>query len=134
VGSHIDNVDTTADHIDNVDTYAKTYQGPHDSDPDKRNNGDALQKGDLYFNTSNGNMRVYVDDTSKWKDSYTDVPDNFVEPTTGSDTLLKEKIDLDVDKDFTIGSDEYVTCFGLTVDDDKTLTVDGYLVDNDFRK
>ena len=63
VSSSIDSVNITAGSIDNVNTYAKTYIGPKDEDPDKRNDGSDLQLGDLYFNTNNSTFKVYSKDS-----------------------------------------------------------------------
>lgn len=52
-------VSTVAANVADVTNFADVYQGPKSSDPTLRNDGTALQAGDLYFNTTNGEMRVY---------------------------------------------------------------------------
>jgi len=42
--------------------FVEQYQGPKSEDPTERNDGNALQVGDLYFNTANKEMRVYNSD------------------------------------------------------------------------
>jgi len=42
-----------------ADTFDDTYLGAKSSDPATDNDGDALSAGDLYFNTSADNLRVY---------------------------------------------------------------------------
>jgi hypothetical protein len=42
-----------------ADTFDDTYLGAKSSDPSTDNDGDALTAGDLYFNTSADNLRVY---------------------------------------------------------------------------
>ena len=44
------------------EAYIKMYLGPKDSDPTTRNDGSVLQVGDLYFNTTSKEMRVYNSD------------------------------------------------------------------------
>ena len=44
--------------------WVEAYQGTHDSDPDNRNDGSDLQKGDLYYNDSDDVMKVYTG--SEW--------------------------------------------------------------------
>jgi len=59
VATNIDNVNITAGSITDVNTYAKTYLGPKDTEPATRNDGTALQTGDLFFDTSVGMMKVF---------------------------------------------------------------------------
>lgn len=47
-----------ADNMADVTNFADVYQGPKSSPPTLRNNGSPLQAGDLYFDTTLGNMRV----------------------------------------------------------------------------
>ena len=42
-----------------ADTFDDTYLGAKSSDPSEDNDGDSLTAGDLYFNTSANNLRVY---------------------------------------------------------------------------
>lgn len=80
VSSNISNVNTVAANIadvnvvaDNIDAVAGAkslslvYQGPKSTNPTLRNDGTAIQTGDLYFNTTNDRMRVYETGTG-WID------------------------------------------------------------------
>ena len=49
-----------------ADSFDDTYLGAKSSDPTVDNDGDALNAGDLYFNTSSNVMRVYTG--SAWED------------------------------------------------------------------
>jgi hypothetical protein len=49
-----------------ADSFDDTYLGAKSSDPSTDNDGDALNAGDLYFNTSSNVMRVY--NGSAWED------------------------------------------------------------------
>ena len=49
-----------------ADSFDDTYLGAKASDPSTDNDGDALNAGDLYFNTSSNSMRVYTG--SAWED------------------------------------------------------------------
>jgi len=46
--------------------FVELYQGSHSSDPSKRNDGNDLQTGDLYFNSGNDTLKIY--DGNSWKD------------------------------------------------------------------
>ncbi len=52
-------VQTVADNVADVTNFADVYQGPKASDPTLRNDGSALQAGDLYFNTVDNALRAY---------------------------------------------------------------------------
>ena len=52
-------VTTVATNVTDVTNFADVYQGGKASDPTTRNDGSALQAGDLYFNTTNDELRVY---------------------------------------------------------------------------
>ena len=54
-------VTTVATNVADVTNFADVYQGPKASDPTLRNDGSALQAGDLHFNTTSDGMRVYSD-------------------------------------------------------------------------
>ena len=50
-----------------ADTFDDTYLGSKSSDPSVDNDGDALNAGDLYFNTTSNNLKVYTG--SAWADA-----------------------------------------------------------------
>ena len=58
VAGSISNVNTTASNINNVNNFAATYQIAS-SDPSTDGAGNALAEGDLYFNTTSNELRVY---------------------------------------------------------------------------
>jgi len=60
VANNIDNINITSNSIDNVNTYAKTYLGAKDIEPTTRNDGTALQVGDMYFDKTNKIIRVWI--------------------------------------------------------------------------
>ena len=49
-----------------LDTFTDQYLGAKSSDPTTDNDGDPLQDGALYFNTSNNSLRIYSDSLSSW--------------------------------------------------------------------
>lgn len=53
-----------------ADNFDDTYLGSKSSDPTLDNDGDPLNAGDLYYNTSTNKMRVY--DGSAWNDAIVD--------------------------------------------------------------
>jgi hypothetical protein len=57
-------VTTVADNVTDIYNYADTYQGAKATAPSVRNDGSALQAGDLYFNTTDDQMKVY--DGAAW--------------------------------------------------------------------
>lgn len=65
-------VQTVADNVADITNFADVYQGPKATDPTLRNNGDALQQGDLYFSTATANMRAFG--SAGWVDAGTPVP------------------------------------------------------------
>lgn len=67
VASISTDVSVVADNVTGVSTFAAVWQGAHPTDPTVRNDGSALQPGDLYFNEANDVMRVYG--TTGWADS-----------------------------------------------------------------
>lgn len=84
VGADITNVNLVADKINDVNSYARTYYGSLASDPTTRPDGSEMLSGDLYFNTTVKEMRVY--DGTVWKtvaDTYTrtEADDRFVNVT-----------------------------------------------------
>lgn len=54
-----DDVSTVAANVAGITNFADVYQGPKTSDPTLRNDGSALQAGDLYFNTVDNALRAY---------------------------------------------------------------------------
>ena len=88
VADNIADVNTVADNIADVTNFADVYQGPKASDPALRNDGTALQDGDLYFNTTTNSMRVYG---GTWGDVGTALPITINEQAlngTGSQTVF----------------------------------------------
>ena len=83
-----------------ADNFDDTYLGSNASDPTTDNDGDALNAGDLHFNTSSNTLKVY--NGSAWQDAAID-SSGFVQ-TTG-DTMTGA---LDVQST--------ITADGLTVD------------------
>jgi hypothetical protein len=52
-------VTTVATNVADITNFSDVYLGPKASDPGLRNDGSALQAGDLYFNTADDVMKVY---------------------------------------------------------------------------
>jgi len=65
------NITIVADNIEDVNNFADVYQGAKASDPSLRNDGSALQAGDMYFNTTSDVIRVY--NGSIWDNSVSSV-------------------------------------------------------------
>lgn len=61
-----------ADNVADITNFADVYLGPSAADPTLRADGNALQIGDLYFNTSTSLIRVYA--STGWVDSQTPTP------------------------------------------------------------
>ena len=58
VGNNIANVNTVANNLTDVSAFADVYRIAS-SDPSARADGSSLQEGDLYFNTTSDELRVY---------------------------------------------------------------------------
>jgi len=58
-------IPTVAANVTDITNFSDVYLGPAASNPALRNDGSALQVGDLYFNTVAAEMRVY--DGAAWK-------------------------------------------------------------------
>lgn len=59
--------ETITDNLSDIHNFADVYQGAKASDPVLRNDGSALQAGDLYFNSGIDLMKVYTG--SEWRDA-----------------------------------------------------------------
>ena len=59
VAVNIADITSVADNISDVTNFADVYLGGKASDPATRNDGSALQTGDLYFNTAVNELRTY---------------------------------------------------------------------------
>ena len=58
VGNNIANVNTVANNLTDVNAFADVYRVAS-SDPSARADGSSLQEGDLYFNTTSDELKVY---------------------------------------------------------------------------
>jgi len=58
VGNNIANVNTVANNLTDINAFGDTYQIAS-SDPSARADGSSLQEGDLYFNTTSDELKVY---------------------------------------------------------------------------
>ena len=72
VAANAANINTVATNVTDVTNFADVYQGPKASNPTLRNDGSALQLGDLYFSTATNNMRAYG--SAGWVDAGTATP------------------------------------------------------------
>jgi len=79
VGGSIANVNTVATNLTDVNNFADTYQIAS-SNPSTRADGSSLQEGDLYFNTTSDELKVY--NGSTWQGGVT-ATGNFA-VTTGN--------------------------------------------------
>ena len=68
VGGSITNVNTVANNLTDVNNFADTYRVAS-SDPSARADGSSLQEGDLYFNTTSDQLKVY--NGSTWQGGVT---------------------------------------------------------------
>ena len=59
VATNAADISTVADNVADVTNFADVYQGAKAADPALRNDGSALQAGDLYFNTVESALRAY---------------------------------------------------------------------------
>lgn len=59
VAGNVEAINTVATNVDDVTNFADVYQGAKAFNPTLRNDGSALQPGDLYFNTVENALRAY---------------------------------------------------------------------------
>lgn len=67
VADNIADVVIAADNVADINNFADVYQGAKATDPTLRNNGSALRAGDMYFNTTLDELRIYTG--VYWNDS-----------------------------------------------------------------
>ena len=94
-------VTTVATNVADVTNFADVYVGPSASDPTTRSDSSALQTGDLYFNTSSSELKVYngtnwvvisiptitgVSSQSNTATDYLDIPSGTTAQRPGSPT------------------------------------------------
>ena len=60
------NVTTVANNVADVSNFANVYYGPDTANPTERPNATASQEGDLYFNTTADQMRVFTGAGTGW--------------------------------------------------------------------
>ena len=59
VGSNIASINTAANNLSDINSFANIYLGPNSSAPTADPDGSALDVGDLYFDTTAGQLKVY---------------------------------------------------------------------------
>lgn len=79
-------VTTVATNVTDVTNFANVYVGPSASDPTQRADASALQAGDLYFNTTSDEMRVY--DGAAWAAAYLPAASYVAGPGSSTDNAL----------------------------------------------
>lgn len=84
-----------------VSEFPERYFGPSSSDPTTRSNGDALQAGDLYFNSSLGFMKVY--DGASWV-------------SAADDNVLKSDVSDTIETSFGIFSNSIAYAASVNID------------------
>ena len=140
VASSIANVNTTASNISNVNNFANTYQIAS-SNPSTDGGGNSLAAGDLYFNTSSNELRVY--NGSAWQGGVTatgNLAGLGANTFTGNQTIQNTApslafIDTDNNSDFSLFAsqgefrvrDQTNTTNRITIASDGTTTIDGNL-------
>ena len=68
-----------------LDSFDDSYLGPKSTDPTTDNDGDALTTGDLYYNTTSNNLKVY--DGSAWQTAAQSTSQVFLKSNNFSDVL-----------------------------------------------
>ena len=112
-------IPAVAANIADVTNFADVYQGPKVEDPVLRNNGNALQLGDLYFNKATANMRAFG--SAGWVDAGTPIPVTITVQEfsgTGSETAFT----LSVAPAFEAACDVYISGVAQKVNVDYNIT------------
>jgi len=104
-----------------ADTFDDTYLGAKASDPSVDNDGDALNAGDLYFNTTSNNLKVYTG--SAWADAALTAADFLTVANNLSDlgSAATARTNLGLGTAATSASTDFVAVTGDAMTGDLTL-------------
>ena len=104
-----------------ADTFDDTYLGSKSSDPSVDNDGDALNAGDLYFNTTSNNLKVYTG--SAWADAALTAADFLTVANNLSDlgSAATARTNLGLGTAATSASTDFVAVTGDAMTGDLTL-------------
>jgi hypothetical protein len=108
-------IGVVADNVVDITNFADVYQGPKLSNPALRNDGGALQYGDMYFNTTFNTMRAYG--SGGWVDAGTPIP-LTITPQTFSGNGATTTFTLSTPPAFEAACDVYISGLYQVVDVD----------------
>lgn len=91
VADNIDDVNIVADNVTDLTMFTDIYQGAKATAPTLRNDGTALQAGDLYFNTSTDALNIYTG--TGWVTGQTEIASIKVERFSGDDSEVDFVLD-----------------------------------------
>jgi hypothetical protein len=88
VADSIGDINIAADNLADITNFADVYQGPKSFAPTLRNNGNALQAGDLYFNTTS--QGLFIRTGSGWSAAVFDTAGAMIASENLSDVENRE--------------------------------------------
>jgi hypothetical protein len=120
-------VTTVATNVADINNYADTYQGAKASDPSLRNDGSALQSGDLYFNTTDDVMKVR--EAGAWLAAYASLAGALIAANNLSDltnkTTARQNLDLEIGVDVQAYDAQLADVAGLSPADNNFIVGNG---------
>ena len=121
------NVTIAATNVADINNFADVYQGAKATDPSLRNDGSALQSGDLYFNTTDDVMKVR--EAGAWLAAYASVSGALIAANNLSDltnkTTARQNLDLEIGVDVQAYDAQLADVAGLSPADNNFIVGNG---------
>jgi hypothetical protein len=121
------NVTIAATNVADINNFADVYQGAKATDPTLRNDGSALQPGDLYFNTADDVMKVR--EGGAWLAAFVSLSGALIAANNLSDltnkTTARQNLDLEIGVDVQAYDAQLADVAGLSPADNNFIVGNG---------
>jgi hypothetical protein len=121
------NVTIAATNVADINNFADVYQGAKATDPSLRNDGSALQSGDLYFNTTDDVMKVR--EAGAWLAAFASLSGALLAANNLSDltnkTTARQNLDLEIGVDVQAYDAQLADVAGLSPADNNFIVGNG---------
>jgi hypothetical protein len=121
------NVTIAATNVADINNFADVYQGAKATDPTLRNDGSALQSGDLYFNTTDDVMKVR--EAGAWLAAFASLSGALIAANNLSDltnkTTARQNLDLEIGVDVQAYDAQLADVAGLSPADNNFIVGNG---------
>jgi len=121
------NVTIAATNVADINNFADVYQGAKATDPTLRNDGSALQPGDLYFNTADDVMKVR--EGGAWLAAFVSLSGALIAANNLSDltnkTTARQNLDLEIGVDVQAYDAQLADVAGLSTADNNFIVGNG---------